>query len=238
MTALKRLIRLAPAAGSLAGLLVASAAAQSPQASPPMPPPRPGTASSVAPAAPAQRAAPGLDQAAIVEKANAYLNSLSALSADFTQIGADGRQYRGRLYVQKPGKLRFEYDPPAVIEVISDGTSVVVRDRKLATQDLYAIGQTPLKFLLKSQIDLARDTAVVRTGSEGGNASLTLEDRNTFGGVSRITLNFDASSFILRSWRIRDPQGHDTFVALSNIDPAARPDSGKFYIEYQRDLTK
>ncbi|MBN9063439.1 MAG: outer-membrane lipoprotein carrier protein LolA [Rhizobiales bacterium] len=234
MIVLKPLIRIGP----VAGLLAASAALAQ---SPPMPPPRPG-APTAAPAANApvagQRTGVSLDQATIVEKANAYLNSLSALSADFTQVGGDGRQYRGKLYVQKPGKLRFEYDPPAVIQVISDGTSVVVRDRKLATQDMYAIGQTPLKFLLKSQIDLSRDTSVIRVGTEGNNASLTLEDRNTFGGVSRITLNFDASSFILKSWRIRDPQGHDTFVALSNIDTSARPDANNFYIDYQRDPTK
>ena len=134
------------------------------------------------------------------------------------------------------GKLRFEYNPPAVIEVVSDGTSVIVRDRKLATQDLYAIGQTPLKFLLKEQLDLSRDTTVLRASADGDNASVTLEDRNTLGGVSRITLTFDSKSFALKNWRIRDPQGHDTFVALSNIDTSSRPDPGKFRIDYQRDL--
>lgn len=232
----KHLIRSSLAAGAI--LAATAAIAQNP----PLPPARPGAAAA-APRAPAPetqtaKADTTLDQTAIVERANAYLNSLTSLSGDFSQIGADGRQYRGKLYIQKPGKLRFEYNPPAVIEVISDGTSVVVRDRKLATQDLYAIGQTPLKFLLKSRLDLSRDTTVLRTAAEGGNATVTLEDKNTFGGVSRITLTFDASTFVLKNWRIRDPQGHDTFVALSNIDASARPDSGKFVIDYQRDLAK
>jgi outer membrane lipoprotein-sorting protein len=221
------------AAGPLLALAAASAVAQ------PLPPPRPGAnAPAASGPAPAGAPAAGLDQAAIVERANAYLNSLSGLTGDFAQTGADGRQYRGKLYVQKPGKLRFEYNPPAVLEVVSDGSSVVVRDRKLATQDLYAIGQTPLKFLLKDKLDLARDTTVLRAAAQGDTASVTLEDRNTVGGVSRITLTFDAKDFTLRSWRIRDPQGSDTFVTLSNIDTSERPDPAKFRIEYQRDLVR
>ncbi|MET0606557.1 MAG: outer-membrane lipoprotein carrier protein LolA [Beijerinckiaceae bacterium] len=224
-------------------LLVATGAAFA--QAPPLPPVRP-PASVPAPAAPpaagpaatpaAARQGAALDQSEIVQRANAFLNSLTTLTGDFAQTGGDGRQYRGRLYVQKPGKLRFEYNPPAVIEVVSDGTSVIVRDRKLATQDLYAIGQTPLKFLLKEQLDLSRDTTVLRASADGDNASVTLEDRNTLGGVSRITLTFDSKSFALKNWRIRDPQGHDTFVALSNIDTSSRPDPGKFRIDYQRDL--
>jgi outer membrane lipoprotein-sorting protein len=223
--------------GFLASLvLVVSASAQ------PLPPPRPGAAVPPPPGASAPAAAKpagqALDQGEIVQRANAFLNSVSSLIGDFSQTGGDGRQYRGKLYIQKPGKLRFEYNPPAVIEVVSDGTSVVVRDRRLATQDLYAIGQTPLKFLLKERLDLSRDTAVLRASADGDNATVLIEDKNTFGGVSRITLTFDAKSFSLKNWRIRDPQGNDTFVTLSNLDIGARPDPGKFRIEYQRDLTR
>ncbi|WP_342360131.1 outer membrane lipoprotein carrier protein LolA [Terrarubrum flagellatum] len=228
---------------ALAGGLIFSASLAVAQ-NPPLPPARPGSSSSAAtapiptPAAPVQpaKAEGPLDQGAVIERANTYLNSLTSLSGDFTQVGGDGKQYRGRLYVQKPGKLRFEYDPPAVIEVVSDGTSVIVRDRKAATQDLYAIGQTPLKFLLKDRLDLTRDTTVLRTTAEGANATVTLEDKNTLGGVSRITLTFDARTFTLKNWRIRDPQGNDTFVALSNIEPNARTDPGKFVINYERVL--
>ena len=63
--------------------------------------------------------------------------------------------------MQKPGKVRFEYKPPSPIELIADGSSVVVRDRKLATQDLYPLSQTPLRFLLADHIDLLRDTNLV-----------------------------------------------------------------------------
>ena len=81
----------------------------------------------------------------------------STLAGDFVQIGGDGRRLAGKLYLQRPGKIRFEYDAPATIEVVADGSSVAVRDRKLATQDLYSIAQTPLKFLLRDRIDLGQD---------------------------------------------------------------------------------
>src|SRR5690606_26135060 len=96
---------------------------------PAFPPPRPGLAA--APAAAASRADAPLDAREIVRRANAYFNGLTYLTGDFAQIGADGRRYSGRLFVQRPGKLRFEYRPPSPLEVISDGSSVVVRDRKL-----------------------------------------------------------------------------------------------------------
>lgn len=177
-----------------------------------------------------------LEPQAIVMRANDYFNNISGMTADFTQIGADGKQYRGKLYVQKPGKMRFEYNPPAVIEVVSDGSSVVVRDRKLATQDMYTIGQTPLKFLLKDELNLAKDTKVLRTSHDANGMSVAVEDKSTFGGTSRVTLVFDAEGTVLKNWRVRDPQGHETFVALSNINPNAKPEASRFKIDYQRIL--
>ena len=78
------------------------------------------------------------------------------------RAGRPGRPHdQGELYLQKPGQLRFEYDDPSPIQLIADGTSLVVRDRRLATQDLYPLGQTPLRFLLADKVDLLRDTNVV-----------------------------------------------------------------------------
>ena len=80
---------------------------------------------------------------------------------NFVQIGPDGGRTEGTFYIQKPGRVRFEYNPPSPIDIIADGSSVVVRDRKLATQDLYPLSQTPLRYLLADRIDLLRDADVV-----------------------------------------------------------------------------
>ncbi len=97
-------------------------------------------------------------QRAQVDKVSAYLSSIPQLVGNFVQVGPDGSRVRGEFYMQKPGKIRFEYEPPSRIEIIADGQSVVVRDRKLATQDLYPLSQTPLRFLLSDRIDLLRET--------------------------------------------------------------------------------
>ncbi|MEH3144167.1 MAG: outer-membrane lipoprotein carrier protein LolA [Methylobacterium frigidaeris] len=172
--------------------------------------------------------------AAVIERANAYFNGVSTLTGNFVQIGADGRKIGGKLTLAKPGRLRFDYDQPSSLEVVADGTSVAVRDRKLATQDLYFISQTPLKFLLRDKIDLARDLTVTDVAADPGGVRLTLDDRSTLGGTSRIMLFFDADMKTLGQWRITDPQGYQTTVVLSNLQRGRAVDGMLFVINYGR----
>lgn len=153
-----------------------------------------------------------------VELLNGYFNGLQALRADFVQVGGDGRRASGKLSIQKPGRMRFAYDPPATLEIASDGRSVEVKDSKLGTRDVYAIGQTPLKFLVKDRIDLAKDAKVLGAASEKGLLSLRLEDRSTIGGTSKVTIDYDLAGNVLRGWRVVDPQGYLTTVTLRNVD--------------------
>jgi outer membrane lipoprotein-sorting protein len=189
-------------------------------------------------ATPARSSRPSapLSKAEAIDRLNTYFNGFSTLQGDFIQFAADGRRFEGKLYVLRPGKMRFEYRPPVTMEVVADGTSVAIRDRKLATQDLYSIGQTPLKFLLKEQISLERDTTVTGVSTKGDILSLKLEDRSTLGGTSKITLNFDLTANELRQWVVIDPQGYETSVSLYNLDTQRRPDQKNFVIDYQRVL--
>jgi outer membrane lipoprotein-sorting protein len=177
---------------------------------------------------------PSMDAATAVSKANTWFNANLSMVADFVQLGADGKRTDGKLYVQRPGRLRFEYARPATLEIIADGTSVAVRNRKLATQDVYFISQTPLKFLLKDKIDLARDTQILDVKSDERSVMILIEDKATFGGTSRIRLVFDTANFSLRQWTVTDPQGYETLVSLSNIELAHRPDPALFKINYEK----
>lgn len=174
-----------------------------------------------------------LPNSAIVERANAYFTNLGTLVADFTQVGGDGRRVGGTLYLQRPGKVRFEYDPPSNLQVIADGRSVAVRDRKLATQDLYSISQTPLKFLLREQVRLGQDIKITGIASEPNAVRISLEDSSTLGGTSRITLFFDPEVQNLNQWRIVDAQGFQTVVVLNEVQKGRRLDQGLFYIQYE-----
>ncbi|KUL95315.1 hypothetical protein DK26_14540 [Bosea sp. WAO] len=189
-----------------------------------------------APAAKPSRSSAPLSKPEAVERLNAYFNGFATLQGDFIQFAADGRRFEGKIYVQRPGKMRFEYRPPVTMEVIADGTSVAIRDKKLATQDLYSIGQTPLKFLLKEHMDLARDSTVTGVSTKGDILSVKIEDRSTLGGTSKITLNFDLTANELRQWVVIDPQGYETSVSLYNLDTQRRPDQKNFVINYERVL--
>src|SRR6516225_3595249 len=102
-------------------------------------------------------------QRALLDRISAYLSSVQTMVGKFVQVGPDGGRTEGTFYMQKPGRVRFEYNPPSPIDIIADGSSVVVRDRKLATQDLYPLSQTPLRYLLAERISLLRDTDVEQT---------------------------------------------------------------------------
>jgi outer membrane lipoprotein-sorting protein len=182
-----------------------------------------------------QTAAADASPRSIVERANASLNAMSSLSAEFVQVGQNGRRLEGNLFVQKPGRMRFEYKSNPV-EIVADGSSVAIRDRKLNTQDVYSIGQTPLKFLLKEHVDLARDTKLVSADATPELVSVSLEDKTTFGGTSRVTLFFDPRTYALKQWLVVDPQGYETNVSLRNVDLQAKLDQRLFNINFTRIL--
>jgi outer membrane lipoprotein-sorting protein len=165
-----------------------------------------------------------------IQMANDYFNASQVMTADFVQIGADGRRSEGKLYVSKPGRLRFEYAQPATMEIIADGVSVAIRDRKLQTQELYFINDTPLKFLLKAGVNLQRDVKIMSVSSDDKATTIDVEDTATFGGTSTIKLRFDKKSFSLKQWEVTDPQGYQTLVTLHNIDLNATPDGNLFKI--------
>jgi outer membrane lipoprotein-sorting protein len=189
------------------------------------------------PATPAVTTAPGAfnqTQRAQIDKVSTYLSSMQQLVGQFIQVGPDGSRVRGEFYIQKPGKVRFEYDPPSPIEIVADGQSVIVRDRKLATQDLYPLSQTPLRFLLSERIDLMRETNVIGVRADDAVVTIIIEERQPLVGTSRLMMMVGAKDNQLKQWTITDPQGYDTTVVVSNLDTSKRPDPGLFKIDYTR----
>lgn len=171
-------------------------------------------------------------QKAQAAKVSTYLSSLSTLVGNFVQIGPDGSRTTGDFYIQKPGKVRFEYDQPSPIAMIADGSSLAVRDRKLATQDIYPLSQTPLRYLLSDRIDLLRDTNVVSVTADDLFISVTIEEKNALIGTSRLMLMLGVKDNQLKQWTVTDPQGYDTTVAIYNLDASKKPDPGMFKIDF------
>ena len=165
-----------------------------------------------------------ISAAEAVRRANAWLESAQVLTADFVQIGPDHHRSEGKLTIERPGRMRFQFAPPDKLDIVADGRSVAVRDQKMDTQDLYFINQTPLKFLLADHIDLAKDTQVLRVETNDNDVSILIEDKATLGGSAQIELLFDPTTFALKQWTVHDAQGFDTVVTLFNLDLTARPD--------------
>jgi outer membrane lipoprotein-sorting protein len=171
-------------------------------------------------------------QRALLDRISHYLSGLQTMEGNFVQIGPDGGRTEGTFYLQKPGRVRFEYNPPSPIDIISDGSSVVVRDRNLATQDLYPLSQTPLRYLLADHIDLLRDTAVVSVSADDTFATVVIEQKQLMIGTDRLMIMFDAKDLTLKQWTVTDPQGFDTTVAVYNLDTTKQPDPNLFVINY------
>jgi outer membrane lipoprotein-sorting protein len=174
------------------------------------------------------------NQKAQAAKVSNYLSSLQSLAGNFVQVGPDGSKTKGDFYIQKPGKVRFEYDPPTPIEIIADGSSVAVRDRNLTTQDIYPLSQTPLRFLLSDRIDLMKDTNVVNVTADDVFISVTIEERQALVGTSRLMLMIGAKDGQLKQWTVTDPQGYDTTVAVYNLDATRKIDPSLFKIDFTR----
>jgi outer membrane lipoprotein-sorting protein len=159
-------------------------------------------------------------------------SSVKTLTGSFVQFGPRGDQTGGTFYIERPGKIRFNYNKPSPIRVISDGKSVVINNRKLDTWDLYPLSKTPLKLLLSDQIDLsARSVKSVK--QEPDMTTIVLGDKSIFGN-STISMMFDPKTSDLRQWTITDAQGLDTTVMITDVRTGVRFADDMFKIDYTR----
>jgi outer membrane lipoprotein-sorting protein len=172
------------------------------------------------------------NQKAQAARVSSYLSSLQTLAGNFIQVGPDGSKTKGEFYIQKPGKVRFEYAAPSPIAIVADGSMVAVRDRNLATQDIYPLSQTPLRYLLSDRIDLLKDTNVVSVTADDLFISVTIEEKQLLIGTSRLMLMVGAKDGQLKQWTVTDPQGYDTTVAVYNLDTSKKIDPGIFKIDF------
>ena len=227
-----------PKAGSTAGSTSAGSGASPPAAAAPAQPASKGffpfslfgnksTGSS-------QAASFDAKQRAMLDKVSNYLSSVQTMVGNFVQVGPDGRRVDGTFSIQKPGKVRFQYNPPSPIDIIADGSSVVVRDRSLETADFYPLSQTPLRYLLADHIDLLHDTDVLSVSADDTFVTVVIEETQVMTGTNRLMIMFDAKNMQLKQWTVTDPQGLDTTVAVYNLDSVKKPDPNLFVINYMK----
>ena len=139
------------------------------------------------------------------------------MQGSFDQIDSGNKHTSGRFYVQRPGKIRFDYAPPSALRIVADGHSLAIEDSDLKTIEKYPIGSTPFRLLLADAVDLARDARVVGVESDQGTLAISLEDK-TGDAAGSIKLVFDTGPELqLKQWLITDAQGLTTTVTINDI---------------------
>jgi len=171
----------------------------------------------LAAAAPAQAAKWTADQAAELDRISAALNAVKTMRGGFTQIGPQGQVDQGKFYILKPGKIRFDYDPPNPTLVIGDGIGIAVYNTKLHTANRYPLNGTPLNLLLSDHLDLKRSANVLGVEKSPGEiiVKARANDRNATGNI---TIVFTDPGLELRQWTIVDAQGLPTTVSINNVE--------------------
>lgn len=160
-----------------------------------------------------------------------YFNGFRTAQAQFTQINPDGTLVTGRLMMQRPGRIRFEYDPPDRNLVLAAAGSVNVFDeRGNAGPSVYPLNRTPLSLILSERVDLTRARMVVRHFQEGPTTVVIAQDpdRPEYG---QIRLVFSADPVELRQWVVTDDMGRNTTVILGEMELGRQLASSLFDVE-------
>lgn len=146
-----------------------------------------------------------------------YLNSFQSAQSAFTQINPDGSVSTGTLYIKRPGRVRFEYDPPEQSLVLAGGGSVAIFDpRSNQNPERYPLSQTPLKIILQQNVDLSRANMVTGHTTDGPATIVTAQDPEhpEYGSIQ---LKFTGNPTELRQWVITDDTGTQTTVVLDSM---------------------
>lgn len=166
-------------------------------------------------------------QEAII-RANNAINSLTRIEGDFIQINPNQTSNSGKFWLNRPGKMRFEYSAPSQLLLVSDGSDVIIVDKRLKTTERYPLRSTPLYFLLKSNVNLSQDVLISSVESANGKLILICRDRqNQANGELRIVFS---SNMRLEEWSIKDRQNRVTQVRISNTRNSGAQPASQFYV--------
>jgi outer membrane lipoprotein-sorting protein len=148
-----------------------------------------------------------------IARVEAYLNAITTLRADFVQIADDGGVSKGTLYIERPGRLRVQYAPPAMVDLVSDGDWLTYTDREVGQVSQMPLSDTPAGVLVREDVRFDGDIVVERVerGAQVLRVTLVRAESPDDGSF---TLVFTENPFALRQWVVVDAQGLTTRVTL------------------------
>lgn len=188
----------------------------------------PGWTGTVTPEQDPNAASITTEQSAAVQKVSGFFMELTNLKGVFLQTDPDRKQTRGRFYVKRPGRFRFDYGAPSKKVIISDGRWLAIQDHDLNTEDMYELDNTPFRLLLRKDVDLLRDARILDVQEAEDLIIVTLQDKSP-DAPGRITLFLTKQPALeLKEWVTTDAQGLETRVELSNLDRTEEIDPALF----------
>lgn len=156
-----------------------------------------------------------------------YLNGIRTMKARFSQTAPDGDVTQGAVLVQRPGRMRFQYDQPSPFLLVANHGTLIFHDEQLNQTSNIPLNRTPLGILLAEQVALSGDVNVTKLVRLPGQLQVGLV-RSAAPGDGTLTLIFADAPLVLRQWIVRDQQGRQTRVTLTNMDMTARFDQALF----------
>ncbi len=170
-------------------------------------------------------------QTELVKKVSGYFATLENLKGAFVQTGADKKKMKGKFYVKRPGRFRFDYALPSKQIIISDGQYLAVQDLDINTEDRISLDQTAFRLLLRKDVDLIRDAKISDVQSADDLILLVLQDKSP-DAPGRIKLIFATKPTLeLKEWVTSDAQGLDTTVEISDLNKTDQLDPELFKIK-------
>lgn len=173
-------------------------------------------------------------QTEAIARANAALNAIDTAKGKFTQLDANGNFSRGEFYLNRPGRMRFEYADPMPLLIVSDGTTVAFEDRDLETVERVPLSATPLNLILRRSADLAADADILSAEKKAGYVAIRMVDKNEE-AEGELELFFDPETYQLRQWETTDITGAVTTVQLNDIELGASVSPRLFRLEDPED---
>jgi len=155
-----------------------------------------------------------------IARITAYLNGIKTLKARFIQIAPSGASSTGRLWMERPGRMRFEYDPPSPLLLVAGHGLVIYHNSDLDQTTNIPLDKTPLGILLQDNLTLSGDVTVLQVARDEGAIALVLE-RTKSPGDGTLSLLFADNPLEFRGWLLHDAQGQETRIALDDLDFAA-----------------
>ncbi len=164
-----------------------------------------------------------------------YLNGITTLEARFVQITARGNATRGKFYLKRPGRMRFEYDEPTPYLLVSDGTWFIYVDKELEQVTYLPLGKTPADLLLRENFSFTDGLVLIGLERGGGRIRAVVVDAEE-PDAGEVTLTFNANPLTLRSWTVRDPQGQRIQVTLTEAQYGVKldPDLFRYVNRFER----